>query len=206
MSVRYLSIDAEEVSAEWHTFLTAARADGVRFVLNEGHRTLARQTYFYNCMLTKRCNNGNLAAFPSPTAPHIRTGRIDHALDSDEMGALIAYGRKVGVAISLTVVGEPWHGEAPADQLRQFAARRKPDNSALKHLGKRRRKAATALLYHRRKRLKEAATGKGKLYRLHDRYAKRWHRVVSAMHKRAKPGVQKRILAKVLADRDGDLG
>lgn len=123
MAVTYRMIDSELVSVEWLTFLTRAREAGVRFRINEGHRTFARQLWFWNCMRSRKCNNGNLAARPSPFAPHIRTGRIDHAIDTDELGALIEYGHKVGVRITRTVRGEAWHGEAPAAALRAFHAK-----------------------------------------------------------------------------------
>lgn len=120
MAVRYVLIDSELVSAEWHSFLSAARKALVDFRVNEGHRTMARQWWFYRCMQTRRCNNGNLAAFPSPRAPHIRTGRIDHAIDVNGSDALIAYGRRVGVTLTRTVRGESWHLEASAAELRAF--------------------------------------------------------------------------------------
>ncbi len=42
----------------------AARAAGVTLRINSGFRTQAEQQRLYNCYLTKRCNNGNLAAKP----------------------------------------------------------------------------------------------------------------------------------------------
>lgn len=122
--VTYRLIDSELVSEEWLTFLTSAREDGVSFRVNEGHRTMARQLWFYNCMRSRKCNDGNLAAFPSPNAPHIRSFRIDHAIDveSSTGGAdrLVAYGRKVGMVITRPVRGEPWHLEVSAKALRAF--------------------------------------------------------------------------------------
>jgi hypothetical protein len=119
MAVRYVSIDNELVSAEWYTLLRACRADGVKFNINEGHRTMARQWYFWNLYKSGR---GNLAAFPSPYAPHIRTGRIDHALDINNAAGVMRWLHKHGVTTArLTVPGESWHVEASADQLRAAA-------------------------------------------------------------------------------------
>jgi len=42
----------------------AASAAGVQLKIASGFRTLARQTYFWNCYQTKKCNGGNLAARP----------------------------------------------------------------------------------------------------------------------------------------------
>jgi hypothetical protein len=41
-----------------------AIAEGITPSANEGYRTMARQEYFYNCYVTKACNDGNLAARP----------------------------------------------------------------------------------------------------------------------------------------------
>lgn len=41
-----------------------AAAAGVNLKIASGFRTLKRQQYFYNCMLTKKCNGGNKAAVP----------------------------------------------------------------------------------------------------------------------------------------------
>lgn len=129
MAVTYVALpasisrDRELVSEEWAEFLTAAQRAGVGFNVNEGRRTLARQAHFYALY---RAGRGNLAAFPSPTAPHIRVGRIDHAIDVDGSGALIEFGHKNGVTLQRTVRGESWHLEASRDDLIRFAARFSP--------------------------------------------------------------------------------
>lgn len=125
--VRYLLFDGEQVSYEWWVFLTCARRDGVSFHINEGHRTMARQRYFR--WLYEHVPGSPLAAIPSANAPHIRTDRIDHAIDANNLQGLIDYGRRHGVTITRTVrwdngtVREEWHGEAPAAQLTAFARR-----------------------------------------------------------------------------------
>lgn len=50
-----------------HAFLrwqAAADRAGVSLSIRSGFRTMEEQRYLYNCYLTKRCNNGNLAAKP----------------------------------------------------------------------------------------------------------------------------------------------
>lgn len=121
---RYLPIDGEQVSAEWLSVLTAMRRAGVVFNVNEGHRTLARQRYFWDLY---RSGRGNLAAYPSPFAPHIRTGRIDHAIDFSNDGAVFAWLAKAGLQPRRTVRSESWHLEVPAGRLRWFHARHGSD-------------------------------------------------------------------------------
>jgi hypothetical protein len=125
MSVRYAVFDGEQVSVEWFVFLTQARRDGWPGRLNEGHRTFARQAYFWSGSPNNpnRTWRGNLAARPSHNAPHIRTGRIDHAIDVNGSDWLIGYGARRGVQLVRTVRGESWHLEASAPQLRAFARR-----------------------------------------------------------------------------------
>lgn len=128
MAVKYVLFDGELVSAEWAVVLRDMREDGVDFGLNEGHRTIERQTFFYNCMRCCCCNNCNLAAFPSPFAPHIRTGRIDHAIDFRNPEAVMdwleAHGLKpTRPAGAGTSRWENWHIEVSADALRAYAAK-----------------------------------------------------------------------------------
>lgn len=151
MKVKYFSIDGELVSEDWFIFLTAARQAGVKYHINEGHRTFARQLYFWNCYKSGKCNNGNLAAFPSNNAPHIRTGREDHAIDSDDLQNIINYGRQNIVTISRTVPGESWHGEANAKQLAEFAKAHRWVKDKYAVLSDWERKAVSKLFYHRKK-------------------------------------------------------
>lgn len=120
MSVVYKDIDGEKVSAEWYALLTAARSAGVVFRVNEGHRTMARQQYFWDLYKSGR---GNLAAYPSDNAPHIRTGRFDHAIDFNGAENIRRYAAAHGVTLTRTVRGEEWHLEANAAQLKAYANR-----------------------------------------------------------------------------------
>jgi hypothetical protein len=115
---KYVLEDGELVSVEWKTAIVHAGLQGNN--VNEGHRTMARQQYFYNCYLCKCCNNGNLAARPSPFAPHIRTGRTDHAIDFADGSDAVRKLETVGIDAGLPVRGEGWHVEADASDLRAF--------------------------------------------------------------------------------------
>lgn len=117
---RYLPIDGELVSAEWLAVLRDMRAAGVRFNVNEGHRTFARQWELYRLY---RSGRGNLAAYPSPVAPHIRTGRIDHAIDFSNDSQVFAWLQRAGLQPRRTVFRESWHIEVTADRLRAYHSR-----------------------------------------------------------------------------------
>ena len=117
MAVRYVQIDGEEVSQEWFSALRDMRASGVRFNVNEGHRTMARQAYFYALY---RSGKGAKAAVPSPYAPHIRSGRFDHAIDFNNASGAMAWLHSHGIRCQLTVPGESWHVEASAEDLRRY--------------------------------------------------------------------------------------
>lgn len=126
---KYVLFDGKPVSRPWATFLQTARLAGVSFRLNSGHRTLAEQARLYRAW---RAGRGPLAAFPSPFAPHIRVGRIDHAIDvQDENlfapggGAerLMDWARRHDVNLRRTVPSEAWHLEAPASDLLRFHER-----------------------------------------------------------------------------------
>jgi hypothetical protein len=115
----YVIHDGEMVSRPWKTVLVEMEKHSPNNV-NEGHRTMARQTWFWNCWRCQCCNNGNLAAFPSPFAPHIRTGRIDHAIDFSDGAAAERWLDSHGVQAWRTVPGESWHLEADAGDLKRF--------------------------------------------------------------------------------------
>ncbi len=109
----------ELVSKSWDRVLTEAWHDGVRFQLNDGRRTMKMQrARVKRYGLYHPTRNPTGAAKPSPTAPHIRKGRPDHALDVDTVTPsggqreLRAYLARNGVEMVQTVSSEPWHLEA----------------------------------------------------------------------------------------------
>lgn len=124
--------DGNRVSGPWRVILTFARNEGVDFHLNSGRRTLAEQWKLYRAYQA----GGTLAAYPSPTAPHIRVGRPDHALDVQQDGTggrarLQKFLAARGLTTSLTVPGEDWHIEA--DSIRALFTVAYRISSLLKH-------------------------------------------------------------------------
>ena len=123
MAVKYRRWDADDrVSAQWYAVLSAAKADGVSFLVTDGHRTMAEQQDRWN---TYQRFGSPLAARPSPTAPHIRVGRPDHAIDvnAKDGGASrrAAWLRAHGANEVVPVPGEAWHIEVPRDEPRALA-------------------------------------------------------------------------------------
>lgn len=111
MVVKYLPIDGEEVSAAWYPLLWDIRhLDKVNFHVNEGHRTMARQAELVREKGLWSSLNPTGAAAPSANAPHILTGREDHAIDFDNASGVIAAAAHRGVLLSRTIPAtEPWH-------------------------------------------------------------------------------------------------
>lgn len=111
----------ERVSLPWWVVLKDMDAQHVDIHVNEGHRTLERQAELVREKGLWSLSNQTGAAAPSANAPHIRTGRIDHALDlgSDTRTAIRAlYAR--GIHAQAPIVREPWHIEANPDDLRRY--------------------------------------------------------------------------------------
>ena len=121
MSTTYVIFRGHSVSREWANVLGAAGRE-IGFTLDSGHRTLAEQEALYRHYLRF---GSPLAARPFANAPHIRTGRFDHAIDVNSLdgGAnrLAAWLHGKGGHPSFPVTGEPWHIELPAGELRVLA-------------------------------------------------------------------------------------
>ena len=134
MAVKYFAIDREEVSGAWIGLLRDIRnVDGVRFNVNEGHRTMVRQAELVRQKGLWTPANPTGAAAPSANAPHIRTGRADHAIDFENVVQVIAAARKRGVTLRQTVMPhEPWHVEANLVDLHRYNARRAKAIRAMK--------------------------------------------------------------------------
>lgn len=118
-----VSFQGRRVSSQWLTVLAAAQRAGVNFRLNSGQRTFAQQQRLYDLY---RSGRGNLAAVPSHNAPHIRTGRPDHAIDvdmfaGDGVKGLARWLRRQGASVAWTVPGEGWHIEIPRGDLERLA-------------------------------------------------------------------------------------
>jgi hypothetical protein len=114
MTIRYTRYHGVRVSKRWAVVLHRAHQADVRFTLDSGKRTMREQWRLWRTF--KRVGHPT-AAFPSPVAPHIRTGRADHALDVNALdgGAnrLAGFLRSDprNARVTFTVPGEPWHLE-----------------------------------------------------------------------------------------------
>lgn len=109
------TFNGKRVSRAWKTILDEAWDQGVRFQLNSGQRTMDEQRALY----AQNMSNGSprpgrpLTAWPNPSAPHIKQGHQNHALDIDSAGngenELQTWLRRRGVVAVNNVPGEAWH-------------------------------------------------------------------------------------------------
>lgn len=123
----------KRVSKPWSLVLRAAARDGVHFTLNSGRRTMKEQWALFNQNMQKvgarwvPKPGRPITAFPSPTAPHIRVGRPDHALDVSTVDGgesrLERWLDERGFDWRNTVSTEAWHGEVDGAQLVHAAKR-----------------------------------------------------------------------------------
>lgn len=84
----------------------AMDAAGVWGGIQESYRTVEKQQYFYNCMINKNCNNGNLAADPG-TSNHGWGMSLDLGTGNGALGWLRANAGTYGYIED--VPGENWH-------------------------------------------------------------------------------------------------
>lgn len=120
--LHFHSPDHEKVSNQWYVLLyNINKYSKGSWIVTEGHRTMARQAELVAEKGVWSPSNPHGAAVPSPRAPHIRTGRPDHAIDvAPGADFLIAAAKRRGVTLTRTVPGEPWHLEANAAQLKRY--------------------------------------------------------------------------------------
>ena len=157
---------------------------------NSGYRSYAMQVYYWSLYTSGR---GNLAARPG-TSNHGWGRAADLAAPwmrswIDRNGA--RYGWKKTEAFS-----EWWHVN--------YVGGYRPPPSPLRHLGRSKRKHANLLLYHRRRAIEEARSGKGKRYRKAVKWRNHYRGLV-VKDWRASRGREKRILTRVLKEKDGRL-
>lgn len=172
------SFQGKRVSTEWKVVLEAAVDAGVSFRLNSGQRTFREQEALYRLY---QSGQGNLAAEPSHNAPHIKTGRSDHALDvdmyvGDGVQGLAKWLRKQGASVAWNVPGEGWHIEIPRGDLVRLAKRlgtlpgytasesrwiREHDRLKRRGVDLGRRRVLRRVMATQRKRLWRAAQGPG---------------------------------------------
>ncbi len=112
-TITVITIDSKPVEKDtgnaYYVMQQAAAKQGVHIRISSGFRTMAEQTYFYNCYINKNCNNGNLAARPGYS-----NHQSGHALDLNTSSTavfnwLTAHGGHYG--FKRTVPSEPWHWE-----------------------------------------------------------------------------------------------
>jgi hypothetical protein len=130
MAVRYKRFDGKPVSVAWYRVLTRARQKGVQFSVTSGHRTLTEQQALFSQNMVRAGvpkPGRPLTAVPSRTAPHIRTGRPDHAIDfgpdPQSVLRLMKFLNSRALGGRLTVPGEWWHVEVRANRLVELARR-----------------------------------------------------------------------------------
>jgi hypothetical protein len=119
MAVHYTRFDGQRVSRRWAVVLKRARKDGIKFKINSGHRTIPEQLALFRQNMQRaglrwvQRPGRPLTAWPTPLAPHIRTGNPAHALDVQTPGAaeLAAWLRRRGIHVAFPVPGEAWHME-----------------------------------------------------------------------------------------------
>lgn len=124
MAYSYTTHRGKRVSRA-HAVMLAAyeRKTGRALYINQGARTIAEQTAFWNHY---QRYGWPLAAYPSPGAPHIKYGRENHALDinADVVRGLAAFYRANGVPVAFNVPGEPWHLDVLSEAALVRAAKR----------------------------------------------------------------------------------
>ena len=112
-------INGKKVSKPWHNVITHyERTTGNKLPLNSGRRTISEQWKLYKLY---KSGKGNLAAYPTLSAPHINYNRANHAIDVDTSGdAALNFVHWLvfkGVQATRPVPGEPWHIQVPRADL-----------------------------------------------------------------------------------------
>jgi len=103
----------EDAGQAFLAMQAAAKQEGVIITVSSGFRSQAEQTYFYNCYITKSCNNGNKAARPgfsnhqNGRAADLNTGSGPAGYISKVYRWLAKNGARYG--FKNDVSGEPWH-------------------------------------------------------------------------------------------------
>lgn len=93
--------DTDYMPALGRALKRMSAATGVPISVNSGRRTMAEQTALYNKYLA---GTGNLAAKPSPNAPHVRGIAADISPGRERFGAIA---QRFG--LGFTVPSESWH-------------------------------------------------------------------------------------------------
>lgn len=138
----------KRVSRTWGRILRAANRHGVKFTLNDGQRTMADQRQRVRDHGLWSPSNPTGAAQPSPTAPHVREGHENHALDVSTLDGgetrLQNWLNSQGLNAINTVSTEAWHlevlDEAALIRLGRYFMRRQRIRRRLEKLVARRKR------------------------------------------------------------------
>jgi murein L,D-transpeptidase YcbB/YkuD len=129
----YTTYRGKRVSKEHHAVLSAYERKFGAVQLNQGARTIAEQWHFWRLYQA----GGNLAAYPTPSAPHIKWRQAHHALDINagnghgQAQHVAAFYRSLGVTVAFNVRREPWHMDTLNKDALVRAARRVGGGSGL---------------------------------------------------------------------------
>ena len=111
--ITVVTVDGKPVETNtanaYYVMAQAADQAGVTLEVRSGFRTMAKQTYLYNCYVNCNCNNCNLAAKPG-----FSNHQSGHALDlNTSVGGVLSWLDANGAThgFSRTVPSESWHWE-----------------------------------------------------------------------------------------------
>jgi hypothetical protein len=111
--ITLVTVDGKKVEKAtanaYYVMAKAAAAKGVNLKVVSGFRTMAEQTYFYNCYINCNCNNCNLAAKPGYS-----NHQSGHALDLNTSAAGVLTwlnNHAASYGFKRTVPSESWHWE-----------------------------------------------------------------------------------------------
>lgn len=145
----YTTLHGKRVSKDHYTILRAyERKYNCAVQINQGARTIADQWRFWN---NYKKYGRPLAAYPSPSAPHIKWGQGHHALDINagsgcgQAQHVAAYYRSLGIPVAFNVPSEAWHMDT-LDRAAQKRAAAKLRKQAVKPLRRGSRGAAVVRL------------------------------------------------------------
>lgn len=199
----------EMLSRQWATIVRVYNEQRrTHLEILEGHRTMERQRFFWNCGPNGCCccNNCNTAAFPSDQAPHIKTGRPDHAVDIaiGQVQDFVNWASTRGLQPRRVVAGEPWHVELDRRKMHAFYERHADaTKDFLEPLPAHVEKAAAMLISARKRVIQEQETGCGPQCLLWKSVRNGRRRKLEKMWRRSDNPRTKRILRVVLDDRNG---
>ncbi len=111
--IKVVTVDGKKMEVQsanaYYVMAQAAAKKGVNLKVVSGFRTMAQQTYLYNCYKNCNCNNCNLAAKPGYS-----NHQSGHAVDLNTSAAGVYTWLQASAATygwKRTVPSEPWHWE-----------------------------------------------------------------------------------------------